>query len=95
MTDGLDRIDLKILRLLQADGRLSNAEIAARVGTSAATCHRRTQRLFADGYVRSVRARQRACRRRGAAILSGPLCCSATTRISVPGTTVALKGVTP
>lgn len=56
MPDGLDRIDLKILRLLQADGRLSNAEIAARVGTSAATCHRRTQRLFADGYVRSVRA---------------------------------------
>jgi len=56
MPDGLDRIDLKILRLLQADGRLSNAEIATRVGTSPATCHRRTQRLFADGYVRSVRA---------------------------------------
>jgi Lrp/AsnC family leucine-responsive transcriptional regulator len=56
MTDELDRTDLKILRLLQADGRLSNAEIAARVGTSPATCHRRTQRLFADGYVKSVRA---------------------------------------
>lgn len=56
MDDRLDRIDLKILRLLQADGRLSNAEIAARVGASPATCHRRTQRLFADGHVRSVRA---------------------------------------
>lgn len=56
MDEGLDRTDLKILRLLQADGRLSNAEIAARVGTSPATCHRRTQRLFADGYVKSVRA---------------------------------------
>lgn len=56
MADELDRTDLKILRLLQADGRLSNAEIAARVGTSPATCHRRTQRLFADGYVKSVRA---------------------------------------
>jgi len=56
MADELDRTDLKILRLLQADGRLSNAEIAARVGTSPATCHRRTQRLFAEGYVKSVRA---------------------------------------
>ena len=53
---GLDRIDLKILRLLQADGRMGNAEIAKRVNTSAATCHRRTQRLFAEGYVTSVRA---------------------------------------
>ena len=52
----LDRIDLKILRLLQADGRMGNAEIAKRVNTSAATCHRRTQRLFAEGFVGSVRA---------------------------------------
>ena len=52
----LDRIDLKILRLLQADGRMANAEIAERVGTSAATCHRRIQRLFAEGFVRGVRA---------------------------------------
>ncbi|WP_283206325.1 Lrp/AsnC family transcriptional regulator, partial [Methylobacterium gregans] len=52
----LDRTDLKILRLLQADGRMGNAEIAKRVNTSAATCHRRTQRLFAEGYVRGVRA---------------------------------------
>ena len=52
----LDRMDLKILRLLQADGRLGNAEIAKRVNTSAATCHRRTQRLFDEGYIRSVRA---------------------------------------
>ncbi len=56
MTQGLDRIDVRILRLLQGDGRLSNAEIAARVGASPATCHRRTQRLFAEGYVKSVRA---------------------------------------
>jgi Lrp/AsnC family leucine-responsive transcriptional regulator len=52
----LDRTDLKILRLLQADGRLGNAEIAKRVNTSPATCHRRIQRLFAEGYVGSVRA---------------------------------------
>lgn len=53
---GLDRIDLKILRLLQEDGRLGAAEIARRVNTSAATCHRRIQRLFAEGFIASVRA---------------------------------------
>ena len=52
----LDRIDLKILRLLQADGGIGNAELAKRVNTSPATCHRRTQRLFAEGYISGVRA---------------------------------------
>ncbi|MGY6708565.1 MAG: Lrp/AsnC family transcriptional regulator [Rhizobiaceae bacterium] len=52
----LDRIDMKILRLLGKDGRLSNAELAKRVNVSAATCHRRVQRLFDDGFIRSVRA---------------------------------------
>ncbi len=52
----LDKTDLRILRLLQADGRMGNAEIAKRVNTSAATCHRRIQRLFAEGYVTGVRA---------------------------------------
>lgn len=54
--DRLDRIDLKILKLLQEDGRLTNAELAQRTNTSPATCHRRTQRLFAEGYVSGVRA---------------------------------------
>jgi len=56
MSAELDRTDLKILRLLQSDGRLGNAEIAKRVNTSPATCHRRIQRLFTEGYVTSVRA---------------------------------------
>jgi Lrp/AsnC family leucine-responsive transcriptional regulator len=56
MSAELDRTDLKILRLLQSDGRLGNAEIAKRVNTSPATCHRRIQRLFAEGYVTGVRA---------------------------------------
>ena len=46
MASRLDRIDLKILRLLQNSGRLTNAELAETAGVSAATCHRRTQRLF-------------------------------------------------
>lgn len=51
-----DRIDRRILRLLQANGRLSNAELAMQVNVSPATCHRRTQRLFKDGFIQSVRA---------------------------------------
>ena len=56
MAAPLDRTDLKILRLLQANGRLSNADLAKAVDMSPATCHRRTQRLFDEGYVKSVRA---------------------------------------
>ncbi|TCT08834.1 AsnC family transcriptional regulator [Tepidamorphus gemmatus] len=52
----LDRTDLRILRALQAEGRLSNAELALRVNVSPATCHRRTQRLFEEGYITGVRA---------------------------------------
>jgi len=52
----LDRIDRKILRLLQKDGRMANADLAARVNVSAATCHRRTQRLFEAGHIKGVRA---------------------------------------
>jgi len=53
----LDRSDRKILHLLQADGRRSNAEMARKLHMSPAACHRRTQRLFAAGYVERVAAR--------------------------------------
>jgi Lrp/AsnC family transcriptional regulator, leucine-responsive regulatory protein len=56
MSGRLDRIDLKILRLLQNSGRLTNAELAETAGVSAATCHRRTQRLFDEGFIAGVRA---------------------------------------
>lgn len=56
MSDQLDRIDLRMLRLLQGNGRLSNAELAKLVAVSPATCHRRTQRLFDKGYICAVRA---------------------------------------
>ncbi len=52
----VDKIDRKILRLLQSDGRMSNAEIANKVDVSPATCHRRTQRLFDKGIISSVTA---------------------------------------
>lgn len=47
----LDRTDMQILRALQRDGRLTNAELAKRVNASPATCHRRTQRLFDEGFL--------------------------------------------
>ena len=56
VNSGIDRIDRKILQLLQRDGRISNADLAAAVNVSPATCHRRTQRLFDEGLIRSVRA---------------------------------------
>lgn len=56
MPTELDRTDRTILRHLQENGRLSNAELATLANTSPATCHRRTQRLFEDGYISSVRA---------------------------------------
>ena len=44
----LDRYDLAILDELQNDGRLTNAELAARVGLSAAPCWRRVRALLLD-----------------------------------------------
>jgi Lrp/AsnC family leucine-responsive transcriptional regulator len=56
MDADLDRIDRRILKFLQRNGRMANADLAKKVHVSPATCHRRTQRLFDEGYVRSVRA---------------------------------------
>ena len=56
VNDELDGIDRRLLHCLQRHGRLTNAELAKAVHVSPATCHRRTQRLFQDGYIGSVRA---------------------------------------
>lgn len=48
--------ELKMLRKLQDNGRISNADLAREVNMSEATCFRRTQRLFEEGYIKSVRA---------------------------------------
>ncbi|NEX47921.1 Lrp/AsnC family transcriptional regulator [Pseudotabrizicola algicola] len=55
-TGDLDRIDRNILRALQKDGRLANADLAKLVNVSAPTCHRRTQRLLDEGYITAIRA---------------------------------------
>lgn len=53
----LDRTDREILKQLQADGRMSNAELAERVNVSAPTCYRRTQRLIEENVIADFRAR--------------------------------------
>ena len=52
----LDRLDVKIMRALHAEGRLTNAELAMRVGISPATSYRRTQQLLHDGHITGFRA---------------------------------------
>jgi len=52
----LDKIDLHILRDLQADGRITNVELARRAGISAPPCLRRVRALEEAGFVRGYHA---------------------------------------
>lgn len=48
---GLDQTDLKIIRLLEADGRMSYSSIAKEVGVSTGTARNRVQRMLDDKYI--------------------------------------------
>ena len=52
----LDKFDIAILGHLQADARLTNAELAQRVGLSAAPCWRRVRALEEAGFIKGYRA---------------------------------------
>ncbi len=52
----LDEIDRKILAELQADGRMTNVELAKRVGISAPPCLRRVRTLEESGLIRGYHA---------------------------------------
>ena len=52
----LDDIDRLILAELQADGRMTNVELARRVGISAPPCLRRVRTLEEAGYIRGYHA---------------------------------------
>ncbi|MGE0282487.1 MAG: Lrp/AsnC family transcriptional regulator [Rhizobiaceae bacterium] len=52
----LDAIDWKILKELQADGRMTNVELSSRVGISAPPCLRRVKKLEEAGIIRGYRA---------------------------------------
>src|SRR5262245_59485606 len=52
----LDRIDLRILADLQADGRLTNVDLAERAGISAPPCLRRVRALEQAGFIKGYHA---------------------------------------
>ena len=52
----LDKFDVQILNELQADARLTNAELAQRVGLSAAPCWRRVRALEEAGFIKGYHA---------------------------------------
>ena len=52
----LDRIDRRILQNLQADGRMTNVELARRVGITAPPCLRRVRALEEAGLIRGYHA---------------------------------------
>jgi DNA-binding Lrp family transcriptional regulator len=53
----MDTIDLQIIAELQRDGRLSNVELADRIGLSPAPCLRRVRRLESEGVILGYAAR--------------------------------------
>ena len=56
MSARLDALDRRILRELQDDGRISNVELARRVGISPPPCLRRLRALEEAGYIKGYRA---------------------------------------
>ena len=56
MTARIDAIDRKILKAVQADGRISNVELATRIHLSAPQCFRRVRSLEERGVLRGYRA---------------------------------------
>jgi Lrp/AsnC family transcriptional regulator, leucine-responsive regulatory protein len=54
---GIDKIDLKILRVLQQDGRISNLKLADAVHLSPTAVLERVKRLTRDGYILGYEAR--------------------------------------
>ena len=56
MHERLDAIDWKILKELQDDGRITNVELARRVGISAPPCLRRVRALEESGFIKGYRA---------------------------------------
>lgn len=56
MRADLDSVDIKILRELQNDGRMTNVELAERVGISAPPCLRRVRRLEEAGIIEGYTA---------------------------------------
>src|ERR1700730_14405435 len=72
VSKNLDEIDLKILSEIQADGRITNVELAKRVGISPPPCLRRVRTLEEEGYIQGYRG------------LLDPRCCCFAVTVSAP-----------
>lgn len=48
----IDETDRRILRIVQRKGRISNADLATEANVSSSSCHRRVQRLEAEGLIK-------------------------------------------
>ncbi|WP_448951975.1 Lrp/AsnC family transcriptional regulator [Labrys neptuniae] len=55
-TSALEPADKRILTVLQADGRLTNQDLADKVGLSTSPCWRRVRRLEEDGVIQGYKA---------------------------------------
>ena len=55
-SEELDAVDIAILQLLQADGRISNVDLAAQIELSPPATHARLKRLQTKGYIRRFTA---------------------------------------
>lgn len=56
MKEKLDEADVKILRLLQADGRMTNADLARKIGLSPPSMLQRVRKLEEAGYIKGYYA---------------------------------------
>ena len=52
----LDKTDLKILRILQDEGRISNLDLSKKIGMSAPPTLRRVRELEKNGYIENITA---------------------------------------
>ena len=53
----LDKLDIRILSMLQKDGRISYVDLADKVGLSSTPCIERVKRLEKEGYIEGYHAR--------------------------------------
>lgn len=52
----IDKVDMKILNILQEEGNIANSDLAKKIGISASACWNRTQKLIKQGYIENITA---------------------------------------
>lgn len=52
----MDKFDIRILKILQEEGNISNTTLAKRIGISTTACWNRTQKLLKEGYIENISA---------------------------------------